>query len=118
MVNETCTVSIHGHIRSKERCKLKSSRAVQKNATLALQRGKRAEDLRSWERSYLLQASGLGKVAVAYQGYCYIFSGGNVFVTVFRLPVWFGKPKHFEGKERIRDYKKYCRNYKPTYEQN
>jgi len=118
MTNEICSVSIHGQARLKQRCKLKNSRAVQRNASLALERGKRAADLSSWEHNYLQREVECGKLPVAYNGLCYIFSADYILITAFLLPSWFGKPKHFDGKERIRNYKKYSRYYTHTYEQN
>jgi hypothetical protein len=42
---------------------------------------------------------------------------------MYDLPAWFGKKKRFNGKERIRDFRKYeklnrnaCRNMEEDYE--
>jgi hypothetical protein len=74
----------------------------------AIQRGKGAESFTSWERRYLKDGVSNGYRAVAYDGYCYIISSDGVCVTLYPLPRWFGKKKRFDGKEKIRNVKKYC----------
>lgn len=106
-----CTKSIHSIDRARERCNLKRDKAAMRNIQLAYERGKRAADLTSWERDYLLAEAHGDCTAIAYNRYCYIVSATGVCVTVYPLPRWFGQKKHFDGKERIRDYKKYVRNH-------
>lgn len=108
MIN-TSIVTVHGAIRAKERQNLKNIRSVEKNVQLAIQRGKRAEDCTSWERSFLAQEAREGYTAVAYNSFCYIFGDGGSCITMYPLPAWFGKKKAFDGKERIRNYKRYYR---------
>lgn len=105
-----CMKSIHSIDRIRERCNLKQDRLAMRNIQLAFERGKRADDLTSWEREYLANEGHGNCSAIAYNNYCYIVSENNVCVTVYALPKWFGQKKHFDGKERIRDYKKYCRS--------
>lgn len=103
------TATLHGIERVKERCNLKSKRTAEKNINRALQKGKRAEEYTSWERAYLSKEAHGNCTALAYNGFCYILNESGACLTAYALPVWFGKKKHFDGKERIRDYKKYCR---------
>lgn len=116
MIDTTTFFTEHGFDRAKERCKLKNRKEVMNNMCLAFERGKRAEDFSSWERNFLTYSAGEDCVAIAYNNYCYIFSDDKCFITVYKLPAWFGKKKHFNGKERIRDYKKYCKNNQEYYE--
>lgn len=101
--------TLHSIERAQERRNLKTKRAAVKNIQLALERGKRAEDCTSWERAYLQNEARDNSIAIAYNGFCYIVGESRVCVTLYALPSWFGKKKHFNGKERIRDYKKYCK---------
>lgn len=110
MTIDTTIVTIHGAQRAKERRNVKNIRSAEKNISLAVQRGKRAEDCSSWERNFLAATSRDDCTAVAYNNFCYIFSSDDVCITLYPLPAWFGKKKRFDGKERIRNYKRYCRN--------
>jgi len=110
MTIDTTIVTVHGVSRAKDRCNVKNVRSAEKNVTLALQRGKRAEDLTSWEREYLSKEAHDDCTAIAYNNFCYIVNASGACVTLYPLPAWFGKKKHFNGKERIRNYKQYCRN--------
>lgn len=106
----TNIVTVHGASRAKERCNVKNIRSAEKQVSLALQRGKGYEYFTSWERSYLQNEARDDCTAVAYNNFCYIVNADGVCVTLYPLPIWFGKKKHFDGKERIRNYKQYCRN--------
>ena len=110
MTIDTTIVTIHGVSRAKERCNVKNVRSAEKNVSLAVQRGKRAEDCTSWEREYLSKEAYDNCIAIAYNNFCYIVNSAGACVTLYPLPAWFGKKKHFDGKERIRNYKQYCRN--------
>lgn len=110
MTIDTTIVTVHGVSRAKDRCNVKNVRSAEKNVTLAIQRGKRAEDLTSWERSYLSKEAYDDCTAIAYNNFCYIVNASGACVTLYPLPAWFGKKKHFDSKERIRNYKQYCRN--------
>ena len=110
MTIDTTIVTIHGVSRVKELCNVKNVRSAEKNVTLAVQRGKRAKDCTSWEREYLSKEAYDNCIAIAYNNFCYIINTDGICVTLYPLPAWFGKKKHFDGKERIRNYKQYCRN--------
>lgn len=99
----------HSIDRTMERCNLKSQQAAEKRITLAIQRGKYPDQCTSWERSYLSKEAHDNCTAIAYNGFCFIINESGQCVTMHPLPKWFGKKKHFDGKERIRDFKK---NYK------
>ncbi len=110
MIN-TSIVTVHGTRRAKERQNLKNQRSVEKNVQLAIQRGKRAEDCTSWEHAFLSVEAKNNCTAVAYNNFCYIISPDCVCITMYPLPAWFGKKKAFNGKERIRNYRRYSRLY-------
>ena len=61
------------------------------------------------ERSFLEGECKYGNTAIAYNNFCYIFSAEGVCVTLYPLPVWFGKKKQFNGKEKVRNPKKYTK---------
>ena len=111
------TTTLHSIDRAMERCSLKNQRSAEKNINRALHNGKRAEDYTSWERSFLSKEAYDNCVALAYNGFCYIINEYGACVTVYSLPAWFGKKKHFDGKERIRNYKKYCKSNQTYWEQ-
>ena len=102
--------SVHSLERAKERTGL-SENAVERQISRALRKGKGADSFASWERKYLKNESYGDCNAIAYDGYCYIVSSTGFCITMYPLPNWFGKKKHFDGKEKIRNIKSYLRNY-------
>ena len=100
--------SYHSIVRAKERLGYNSKNAL-KQITRALERGKTAEDFTSWERNYLMGEDRDNAKAIAYDNFCYIVGDDGKCVTMYELPAWFGKKKHFDGKERIRNAKAYSR---------
>lgn len=113
----TGVVTTHGIQRAKERQNLKNIRSVEKTVQLAIQRGRRAEDCTSWERNYLSKECRNGCTAVAYNNFCYIINDTGICVTIYPLPAWFDKKKAFNGKERIRNFKRYYRHNADFYMQ-
>ena len=109
MMIDSSLATYHSIVRSKERAHRKNLRSAEKNISLALQRGKEAEDFSSWERTFLSGKGHDSQKAIAYNQFCYIFSDEDVCITLYRLPAWFGRKKPYHGKERIRDIKKYQR---------
>lgn len=87
-----------------------NARKAEKRISDAVSRGADAENFSARERKYLLDKADRGCTAKVYDGYCYIVGENDVCVTLYRLPSWFGKKKHFDGKEKIRNYKKYYNN--------
>lgn len=102
-------ITLHSLERAKERMGM-NEKVAKKQIKHALERGKTADQFTSWERNYLEKEAYGNCRAIAYNGYCYIFNDDNTCVTMYSLPVWFGKKKHFDGKERIRNYKTYAKN--------
>lgn len=95
--------------RMKDRLGVNTHKA-EKRISDAIERGLTAEAFSSWERSFLAKEAHGDCTALAYNGYCYIINANNVCVTLYPLPAWFGKKKHFDGKEKIRNFKKYHNN--------
>ena len=100
--------SYHSLTRAKERLGYNEKNAL-KQINRAKERGKTAENFTSWEREYLENEAGIGTYAIAYNNFCYIIGADGICVTMYALPAWFGKKKHFDGKERIRNAKAYSR---------
>ena len=102
--------SLHSIDRAKERTGV-NERKAHKMIKRALERGKKAEDYSSWERDYLQGECRENSTAIAYNNFCFIVNEKGICVTLYPLPAWFGKKKHFNGKTRIRNLKVYTRNY-------
>ena len=100
--------SYHSIVRAKERLGYNEKNAL-KQINRALERGKTAEQFSSMERTYLEEKCDGVTRAIAYNNFCYIVSDTGICVTVFALPTWFGKKKHYAGKEQIRNVKAYSR---------
>lgn len=101
--------TVHGQQRAKERLKLNPEQA-ERVATLAWERGKRAEDLRGRDRRYFDGRYEDGCELISYNGYIFVFNlETRRCVTMFRAPAWFGRRQQFAGKELIRNPVKYLR---------
>lgn len=115
MKNHIVIPTYHSLVRAKSRINTKSIAASQKQMQLAYERGKRAEDLSSWERDYLQKQQKPGCIAVAFNQSCYIFRDESekdiVCLTIYPLPAWFGKPKShmYCKKEKVRNPRKFDR---------
>lgn len=107
--------TLHSLERAKERMGMNKKVAI-KQIRLALERGKTFEEFTSWEKNYLGKEAYGNCRAVAYNGYCYIFNDKDYCVTMYPLPIWFGKKKHFDGKNRIKNYKAYSKNMVVEYD--
>ena len=92
-----------------EKARIAAEKKAAKQIALALERGKAAQEFRSMERSFLEGECKYGNTAIAYNNFCYIFSEDGVCVTLYPLPIWFGKKKQFNGKEKVRNPKKYTK---------
>jgi len=106
-------ITKHALERTQERTGLnaKDSRRFVENA---IKQGKRAEDFTSKKRNYLLrQEAKKGYRALLYNEYCFILDGGNNCVTMYLSPEGLGEKtkKRYNGKSKIRDFKKYIRYY-------
>ena len=108
--------TVHSIERSKERLGLNERRA-EKTIQLAIERGKAYNDFNSSrERKYLKAHTNSEVYALAYNGYCYIISNTGFCITVYELPVWFGKKKQYDGKTEIKNAKTYYRNHSDSEE--
>ena len=109
------TLTNHFFTRATERTELTNRKKISRNAELAISRGKTARDYTGRKKEYLQKKATDGCHAVSYNGNCYIFTDSGKGITLFPLPDWFSQSVHYIGKERIRNFKKYCRenNYYP-----
>jgi len=75
----------------------------------ALERGKTSENFNARERDYIIGKSLNGHRAVIYNSYCFIFAADNFCITMYPLPIWFGKTR-YDGKNKIRNARRYTRH--------
>ena len=78
-------------------------------------RGKPADAFSSREREYLLNKEArYGHYTVVYNNFCFIYSEDcGDCITVLEIPKWFGRKQQYDGKQQIRNAKRYIRyNYK------
>lgn len=116
MQSDWDALSFHSIERTKERQNIKSIKKACRNIHLAIKRGKSADMFKGWEQRYLKQQAREGYKAIAYNGFCYIFSiDTNRCITVYQLPDWFDKkhPTHpdpfndkIEDKDNEAKYRK------------
>lgn len=102
--------TVHSMERIKERAGMKNSEEMARYIASAVARGKRAEEYTSIERKYLetVDRKESNRKAIAYDGMCFIFTADEeICITMFPLPAWFGKKKHFNGKTKIRHPHRY-----------
>lgn len=95
----------HSIIRAKERAGLNKKKAA-KMMEIAKTRGKRSEDC-TWsvDRRFLDKKSTEVSVAVAFNGYCFIYERETMkCITMFRLPKNFGQKKTYYKADK-RKYK-------------
>ena len=76
-------------------------------------RGKSAKDFKQDESEYLLRREQNNCTARVYNGFCFIISEYGECITLYRLPHWFGKKRHYDSKTRIRNAKKYLPDTAP-----
>ncbi len=96
----------HSVVRANERTPYNGKAAV-RFIENGIARGKTAEEFKQKEREYLKNCAYNNCVAKAYNGFCLIISSDGDCVTLFRLPDWFGKKRYYNGKNQIRNIKKY-----------
>lgn len=103
-------VSVHSVERAKERLGYNQKYAVN-FMERAFSRGLTAENCeRKNEKRWLAKQAGKGYYAIAYNGSCLIVSPDRACVTIYPLPVWFGKKKRYDrNKELIRNHNRYNR---------
>ncbi len=101
--------SKHSIERAKERAGLNEEQAA-RFIRKASERGKGAEEMPKKERQYMEQKETASNCrTIYYNNYFFIFSLEGTCITLYEAPVWFGKKSHYDGKEKIRDIKKYMR---------
>ena len=98
----------HSIQRAHERLGLNEKRA-QRVIELAFTRGKRMEDFRGSDYRYLQTLCEEGVEPVVYNDTIYIFSRDGVCVTLYQSPRWFGSRRNYDGKERIRNVRRFFR---------
>lgn len=110
--------TIHALQRAKERQGY-NSKAALNQMIRALEKGKTAKDYSSKERKWLEKytESHPGTIARTYDGFCFLFEK-DLCITLFPLPKWFYKKKRYDGKEKIRDAKKYTKYHQESYVMN
>lgn len=95
--------------RMEQRTKLKGDEAI-RFANNAVHKGRNASFYTGKEKRYLEEKERDDISAVTYNGYCFIINKSKeACVTMYELPEWFGRKEHYQGKEKIRNYKKYMR---------
>ena len=106
--------TMHSIIRASERAGLKCNEAI-RFTDLAIKNGQRAEELPCKERRYLeSKETEPACSAILYNGYIFIVKDENTCITLYMAPSWFLKKRHYDGKTRVRDAKKYLR-YSASY---
>ena len=80
----------------------------------AVLHGKTSETVKgSDERKYLSEKSSEDIIALAYNGFCFIVRREDqLCITMYALPNWFGKKKHYAGKTLIRNMNRYYKNHR------
>lgn len=98
----------HSINRAKERAGLNRKKA-EKMINLARERGQVFEDCRwSLDRRFLLTRTNEEALAVAYNGYCFIFSRQTAdCITMYPLPKHFGKKKTFYSESQRKQPSRY-----------
>lgn len=97
----------HSIQRANERTRYSGKAAVRfiKNG---IQRGKTAADFFQSEREYLTNCTSGNCIAKVYNGFCLIVSEYGDCITIYRLPEWFGKKRHYDKKTRVRNVKRFA----------
>ena len=99
----------HSIVRTSQRAGLnrKSATRMIENARV---RGLGSSYFGGDEKEYLQRKMPEGGRSVVYAGYCFIFNDSDLCITMFSVPVWFGKRK-YDGKKRLRKPRKYILKY-------
>lgn len=105
--------TIHSILRANERAGMKYSEAV-RFTDLAIRNGLRPEDLPRKERKYMeSRETDAGCKTILYNGYIFIMRDEDICITMYAAPSWFLKKRHYDGKTRVRNAKKYLRYANP-----
>lgn len=69
----------------------------------AIMRGKGIEEFGSIEREYLkYEERKQGCKVLVYNSYCFIISNEGICITMFKLPIWFGRKRRNTGRKYSR----------------
>ena len=98
----------HAIIRTMERTGLDRTAAVQFIGK-AMERGKGTEFFNGEVRRYLESKSADGQRAIVYGFYCFIISAEDICITMYSISDRLNDKKHYDGKQKIRDIRKYMR---------
>lgn len=98
----------HTQAVARQRTGLAQQRAI-RFLSRAVERAKGEEMFTGRQKEYLVEKSRDGCQALAYNGCCIIRSGEGRCVTVYPLPTWFHRRQVYQGKDRIRNVRKYMR---------
>lgn len=101
--------SYHSMKRTIERAGLNKKAAIRMIEN-AWAKGKDSQEFGKREREYLQRKETEGRKMLIYAGYCFLFDEDSVCITMYAVPVWFGK-KQFQGKIEIKNPRKYYRKY-------
>ena len=101
----------HSIQRANERTRFTGQAAIRfiKNG---IERGKTAENFNQNEKKYLAECAYDNCIAKAYNGFCLIISQDGDCVTLYPLPEWFGKKRHYKAKELVRNARQYRMEYR------
>ena len=100
----------HSIKRARERASLNRS-AASKLFYFAYLMGRTSESMPYRERKYLEDRSSDDKVAIYYNGYCFIYSMDGVCITMFHAPQWFLNKAYHDGKVNVKNPKRYYAKY-------
>lgn len=99
----------HSLERAIERLGLNENEAI-RFTKMALARGKESKDMPKNEKQYMESKQvEIGIRTVYYNGIMLVFNSWDECITMYEAPSWFGRKKHYDGKQEIRDAKKYIR---------
>lgn len=98
----------HGIIRACERAHLRHDSAV-KLITKAKRYGLRSEEMNSTERKFMQEKEQNHHYCLFYQGFIFILGADDCCITMYAVPEWFNKRGLYDGKQKIRNRKKYSR---------
>lgn len=101
-------MTYHSIQRTKERTGLSTSASIN-FISKAKRFGLSPDFYPSKERAYLHGKEYLGTSTLCYGEYIFIFSEEGLCLTMYPMPKWFCQSGRFDGKERIRNRKKYLR---------
>ena len=97
----------HSIQRANERTRY-SGKAAIRFIENGIMRGKAADEFKQEEKKYLSTCAYDNCIAKAYNGFCLIISEKGDCVTLYPLPEWFGKKRHYDAKTLIRNAKHYA----------